>query len=139
MPDVPGQFLKWNYRRKEIIKSLLASNADIICLQEVDKRYGAPQTSKHYLTFGQSNDIQKGLPQYSSAYLSRNKDGLMILWKKSRLTMIERYEVQYDALINDIHPEEANTQRNAIILEFQFIETGTNILVATTHLEWKPS
>ena len=38
MPDVPQQYLNWNYRKKLIAQQILASEADVVCLQELDRR-----------------------------------------------------------------------------------------------------
>lgn len=39
MPDVPGGIRNWKFRFKLLSKKLNASNADVICLQEVDKQF----------------------------------------------------------------------------------------------------
>lgn len=40
MPDVAQQYLTWTTRRKKICQELLEADADIICLQELDRRWG---------------------------------------------------------------------------------------------------
>ena len=71
---VPGELLKWNYREPLIIQHIKDLNADVVCLEEVDK----------------FDEIIKGLDNYSGKCIMK-ADGVMgcaILWHKERVTLV---------------------------------------------------
>ena len=76
---------------------------------------------------------------YESAYVRRSRDGIMILWKTEKLTLINKQIIDFDQLLTDVDPEMELTGRKALLLELRFTDTEQNILISTTHLEWKPA
>lgn len=91
----PSEALKWSYRKELIIKEILRSEADIICLEEVDhfEDFISPELSKH---------------GFEGVFLPKNKssqdphigpDGCALLYRSSKFTLAEKKEL----VLNDIN------------------------------------
>lgn len=82
--------------------------------------------------------LKKLLPKYAGECLKRKIDGIGIFWKVDRWALVARHEVQYDELFELISWNAPCTKRSALALQLESLETGQQILVVTTHLEWNP-
>lgn len=91
----PAWSLAWSYRRQNLVREILAYNADILCLQEIQsdhfEEFFAPALAKH----GYTAVYKKKTAQVftGNAYAI---DGCAIFFKKDRFTLIKKYEVEFN-------------------------------------------
>lgn len=91
----PAWSLHWQYRKKNLLRELLAYKADILCLQEVQ--------SDHYVDFWAPELSKAG---YMSIYKKKttelyteNKyaiDGCATFFKRDRFSLVKKYEVEFN-------------------------------------------
>lgn len=134
------KYYEWNYRREKIIDILLQSDADIICLQEVDIEprdlpifENRPEVSNKNESNDTSNDSSvisflndyKDIINMGYDYFMHNKTkqrtsdiGNVILWKKSLFSTVDR----------------KNTSCSNIII-FEHNITGYKFKLANVHLK----
>jgi RNA exonuclease NGL2 len=112
---------------------ILDQNADILCLQEVDR-------------------LEKLLPVLENAGFACHyesgpgkKHGCLVAFKKTRFTKIQTSIVQYDS--EEVHTEGESIYRRGssfktknigLIVALKEELTGRRFVVATTHLFWHP-
>ncbi|GLT50415.1 hypothetical protein SLA2020_239020 [Shorea laevis] len=83
-PNVPSNYMKWDYRKRVICEELIGLDPDIICLQEVDR------------FFDLRNTMQKA--GYAGSYKRRsgdNVDGCAMLWKADKFRLLERESIEF--------------------------------------------
>ncbi len=153
-PYCPTYALSWQYRRNLILRELLSFEADVICLQEVQKdhfeRFLAGALRKH---------------GYESVYKAKTRDnflnsqgkidGCAILFLSTKYKLVDKREVEFNAIANNyahrggfVSPELALSRlcRDnvgiAIILEplqqAQILRPTDHICVANIHCFWDP-
>jgi mRNA deadenylase 3'-5' endonuclease subunit Ccr4 len=133
-PYCPDKYLEWSYRFEKIMKTIVDSDADVVCLQEVESDMYF-ETMKDYL-------MEKG--GYSSIFKKRphphKKDGCAIFFKDSKLEIITKTELSYNSLAKDKHAGD-RAQTNNIAIGIYFQETSQHrkrFWVVNTHLFWDP-
>ena len=73
---VPDQYIDWEYREPLIISFVLSSQADVICLQEVDK----------------FDELMKHLHQLYEGHIVMKEDGVMgcaLIWKRGTILSVK--------------------------------------------------
>jgi uncharacterized protein with PIN domain/exonuclease III len=122
--------IAWSNRSLLILQCLLESNADILCLQEVD----------HYDDFYSSC-----LKDYSVVYVQRpgRNDGCLIAFKFAKFSFISKDEVSFDEsvpLIDSLFDEHKYYKQNVgLIVKLQCMETNKQFVVSTCHVHWNPN
>ncbi|KAB0798204.1 hypothetical protein PPYR_09197 [Photinus pyralis] len=145
-PYCPPYALSMDYRKQLIIKELLGYNADIICLQELDKKIFVNHIEPVFTAMDYSCTFQlKG---------GEVAEGLGCIYNNKRFRFLESKTMLYgelidkDPLFGDIwqkisaNPKliERYTQRSTV-LELTLLESLENeelLLVANTHLYFHP-
>mmetsp|Transcript_1127 Transcript_1127/g.4184 ORF Transcript_1127/g.4184 Transcript_1127/m.4184 type:complete len:548 (-) Transcript_1127:374-2017(-) len=93
--NCPKWALAWNYRKQAILRELLAYDADILALQEVQsnhyEEFFAPELQKH----GYTAVYKKKTAQVFTG-TSYTIDGCATFFKKERFTLIKKYEVEFN-------------------------------------------
>lgn len=91
----PPWALSWNYRRQNILNEILAYNADILCLQEVQSDHFDDFLSGELAKAGYTAVYKKKTAQVftGNSYVI---DGCAIFFKKDRFTLIKKYEVEFN-------------------------------------------
>ncbi|KAK8943471.1 hypothetical protein KSP40_PGU015259 [Platanthera guangdongensis] len=85
--NVPFDAIRWESRKQLICEDIRRSNADVVCLQEVDRFY----------------DLERNLKKegYAGRYKPRTghaKDGCAIFWKNKRFNLLEEQAIEFSAL-----------------------------------------
>jgi len=85
--DVPSPYLNWDYRRKLICEELIGYDADIICLQEVDRYFDLLKV------------MQKAGYEGSYKRCTDDKvDGCAVFWKADKMRLLEGESIEYNQL-----------------------------------------
>ncbi|KAF9438842.1 hypothetical protein BGZ76_004153 [Entomortierella beljakovae] len=153
-PHASQKALRWKFRRQNLLQEFLTFGPDLACLQEVD----------FWDEFYYPNLTKAG---YETAYYknANKKHGCAIIWRKARFEKIEQNTLEYDnngqptfmtgniGMMVGLRPLEhkpENPDPNAdMLLPDEDDEESTNtvgedsktpggLLVATTHLFWRP-
>jgi CCR4-NOT transcription complex subunit 6 len=154
----PAWLLAWQYRKRNLLRELLAYKADILCLQEVQ--------SDHYADFW-APEFQKAgyVPIYkkktSEMFTSENKyaiDGCATFFRRDRFALVKKYEVEFnkaalslaDSMMNQQNKKQALNRllkdNVALIAVLEAMDSGTPetssrrqlICVANTHIHANP-
>ncbi|XP_039972368.1 2',5'-phosphodiesterase 12 [Xiphias gladius] len=138
--------LQLDYRQNLIKKELAGYNADIICLQEVDKRVFVDSLTPALDAFG-----------LDGVFRIKNKqhEGMATFYRRSKFRLLSRHDIVLsEALTSDpIHSEllekvsangalkdnilQRSTSLQASVLE-DLNKPGRKVCVANTHLYWHP-
>jgi CCR4-NOT transcription complex subunit 6 len=143
---VPSWALDWNYRKEIIVQEILQSNADIICLQEVELE----QYEELFLPTLQSHG-------YDGAFLIKTRaktmseaerkvvDGCATFYKRAKFSLEQVYRVEFGPLaMNRIQKSDVlynrvmNRDNVALLCRFSSREYG-NLLVGNVHIHWDPA
>ncbi|CAF1465331.1 unnamed protein product [Rotaria magnacalcarata] len=122
--------LEWNQRKERLLKEILKQNADIICLQEMQK--------DHYKHDFRPNMSDNG---YASIYIKRSgdkSDGCCLFYKKDRLKLIASKTVPFFQRNIQLLDRD-NCGLIALFQPFTPNATSDDLFcVATTHLLFSP-
>lgn len=145
----PSWALDWEYRSKIVLKELLTFSADIICLQEVDRKsfdnIWVPKlnTNGYKSIFGQKtraktmNDIE-----------AKRVDGCATFYKGNKFKFIESKTLEYSTYAmqktdlkktNDVFNRVMNKDNVAVVTVLEHLETKQLVLLANTHIHWDPA
>lgn len=155
--------LKWNYRKNILLKEILDSKSQIVCLQEVD--------SSAFTAFWQKNMTNAGYSCYfkSKPVDEKNKNntyGVCIFFQKDFFECVDNIEINFQDMANGLTgPQFEELSRNnvaqvmALQLKSKHANTSNNnsntdnnsnsnspqliakspvLIVANTHLFWNP-
>jgi len=117
-PNVPSEFLTWNYRKELIIQKVVELQADIICLVEIDEI--------HQNIF--TNILTKYAQYYYKKVSADNYDGCLTL------VNCEKYQILTEKCIQLME----DRSQIAVICKLQDLHTGYIFTVISTHLKAKP-
>lgn len=140
--------LNWDYRKELIKKQLLESNADVVCLQEVETQsfedYWLPLLTEHGY---------RGLfhAKYRARRMSekdaKKVDGCALFYKHNKFSLFEKKSIEYTQIVlnsnkykksDDVFNRLQNRDNIALVTILKHLETGELVLVANTHLHWDP-
>jgi endonuclease/exonuclease/phosphatase family metal-dependent hydrolase len=125
-PDVEPALLAWDRRRALVARALEMMNADVVCLQEVDRPL---------------EDL--GLQEYDQVRAQRpdgRADGCTIAWKRGSFTLVNEEVISFDDHLGLDHDQQRFRRGNcAAIAELRRSSSKgeRSFLVATTHLCWE--
>lgn len=155
--NCPAWSLHWQYRKRNLLRELLAYKADILCLQEVQ--------SDHYLDFWAPELAKAGYmaiyKKKTTELYTENKyaiDGCATFFKRDRFALVKKYEVEFNKAALSLaesfsNPNQKKSALNrllkdnvALIAVLEAIEPGTPdaatrrtlICVANTHIHANP-
>ncbi len=114
---VPKDLLSWQYRAPLITQHIAFLEADIICLQEVDK----------------FNDIMQGLPSFYQGTCCMKPDGVMgcaIVWNTQSVSIV-------DPVTSDAYLDAEGKKQNQIYVHGLFKKQSTEFRIVCTHLKAK--
>lgn len=155
--NCPAWCLHWHYRKRNLLRELLAYKADILCLQEVQ--------SDHYLEFW-APELQKAgyvaiYKKKTTEIYTENKyaiDGCATFFRRDRFSLVKKYEVEFNKAAlslaeSFINPQQKKSALNrllkdnvALIAVLEATDPGTPeaggrrtlICVANTHIHANP-
>ncbi|KAK6355265.1 Glucose-repressible alcohol dehydrogenase transcriptional effector [Orbilia brochopaga] len=145
---VPSWALAWDYRKNLITQDIMTSNADIVCLQEVDLNNFEDHLSPTMAYQDYKGAIfQKSRARNFGASETRTVDGCAIFWKTTKFNLLDKQSVNFQQLaINRPDMKKATDIFNRVmprddIATIVYLEnklTGARIIVANAHLFWNP-
>jgi CCR4-NOT transcription complex subunit 6 len=125
--------LTWKYRKEKLFSEFMCYNADILCIQEMDKY------TEHW----------KGLFSkvgYDSVYKQRTRkksDGCSIFWKSSQFELVDVRYLQFNklAILSSInrYDEQRMTDNVAVMIALRYRVSGKIFIIANLHLFWDPT
>lgn len=114
----PSWALHWPYRRANLLRELLAYNADIMCLQEVQSthftEFFAPEFSRAGYTaiFKKKTNEMYTRDTYAI-------DGCATFFKKNKFALVKKYEVEFNkaalSLADSLPPEQKSTALSRLL------------------------
>ncbi|KAI9278034.1 Endonuclease/exonuclease/phosphatase [Sporodiniella umbellata] len=143
----PSWALNWDYRKELILTELGNSNADIICLQEVEMALFEDHFKEHFASAGyESVFFQKTRAKTMNEKEKRVVDGCATFYRTSRFTLVKQEFVEYnqkalqrpDFKSADIYNRVMNKDNIAIFMLLEDKVTQQRVLVANTHIHWDP-
>ena len=92
---VPPWALAWGYRRQNLVRELIAANADILCLQEVQSTHFADFLAPELHRAGYAGVYKKKTADVftGAAYAA---DGCATFFKRGRFGLVKKYEVEFN-------------------------------------------
>mmetsp|Transcript_4568 Transcript_4568/g.7073 ORF Transcript_4568/g.7073 Transcript_4568/m.7073 type:complete len:675 (+) Transcript_4568:56-2080(+) len=153
-PYCPPWALAWSYRRKNLLREVLAYKADLLCLQEVQ--------GDHY---EESFKPEMSKAGYEGVYKQKTResmgadgkmDGCAIFFKRDRFALREKHVVEYNESaigytgLLKLPPEalkRLSKDNVALVIVLEFLDARTNprnrgntqfLVVANTHIFWDP-
>jgi len=147
-PYCPAWALPWNYRRRNILRELVAYHADVMCLQEVQ--------ADHFENF-----LEPELAKYSYAGLHKCKtrefmgqygkmDGCAIFYRRDKFAVVPNGEchVEFNAIARARHSSDKRTLNRLLkdnvaqilVLEMSAPHPASRrqLVVANTHINASP-
>ncbi|RWS28781.1 2':5'-phosphodiesterase 12-like protein [Leptotrombidium deliense] len=146
-PYCPPNYLDFNYRKHLLIKELLGYNGDIICLQEVDKKFYTKTLSKVM----KMNAVEGVFHEKGE----ESGEGLACFYRKSKFELITSSSVtlcecvdkdpQFEKLKQQLKQNETFYERfmkRKTIMQYALLRSTENqnkaVLVGNTHLYFHP-
>eukprot|EP00243_Klebsormidium_subtile_P010882 TRINITY_DN5960_c0_g1_i1.p1 TRINITY_DN5960_c0_g1~~TRINITY_DN5960_c0_g1_i1.p1 ORF type:complete len:339 (+),score=33.97 TRINITY_DN5960_c0_g1_i1:172-1188(+) len=125
---VPSKLLDWESRAPLLLRELEEAGADVICLQEVNHFDDCflPKLEK----LGYSGRFQPKILS-PSARFGYGADGVALFYKSSRFEMRGYETLQF------VDPNGENMSQCALLCRLRDLQTGDQMLLATTHLKAK--
>ncbi|XP_020090415.1 carbon catabolite repressor protein 4 homolog 3-like [Ananas comosus] len=116
--NIPCDIMKWNSRKGLICREIIHWNADLVCLQEVD-RY-------------EDILVHMKRKEYAGCYKGRSgdaKDGCAIFWKEKRFRLLEEESIDFSSigLRNNV----------AQLLVFE-VDEASKLVVGNIHVLFNP-
>eukprot|EP01012_Entosiphon_sulcatum_P031967 TRINITY_DN4069_c0_g1_i1.p1 TRINITY_DN4069_c0_g1~~TRINITY_DN4069_c0_g1_i1.p1 ORF type:complete len:356 (-),score=48.81 TRINITY_DN4069_c0_g1_i1:2-1069(-) len=124
MDYAPPNLLSWDtHRQPLLVKQLVEWNADVICLQELDR-------------FEQLNSQPHALG-YAGEFLKRmgKPDGAAIFYRKDKLRLVSKHTIDLNKAATT--PARGRTNNVALLIEFELADQR-RVFVVCTHLYWDP-
>jgi len=91
----PPWALGWGYRRQNLLRELLAADADVLCLQEVQSNHFADFLAPELAAAGYAGVYKKKTAEVftGSSYAT---DGCATFFKRARFGLVKKYEVEFN-------------------------------------------
>ncbi|ODV91971.1 hypothetical protein CANCADRAFT_20833 [Tortispora caseinolytica NRRL Y-17796] len=145
----PSWALANKYRQDHIKQELLASDSDIICLQEIDveshEDFFLPTlSSKGYATVF----YNKTRPWTKTDSEKRNIDGCAIYFKESKFQLVDQQKLEFNQLAlrrddlkktEDVYNRVMNKDNIATVALLLHKQTGSKLIVVSAHIHWDPA
>ena len=145
----PSWALSWDYRKDVLKEQLLQSDADIICLQEVETQlfedyWLGVMTERGYRGIFHAKHRAKRMNEKEA----KKVDGCATFYKQSKFTLCGKKALEYTQIVlnasrykktDDVFNRLQSRDNIGLITILKHIETGQDVLVANTHLHWDPA
>lgn len=148
-PHTPSWALNWDYRSEIIKKQLLASKADIICLQEVEAESYEQLWTPLFVEHGYKGLFQaKNRSKRFNAEQAKRVDGCAVFFKTDVFSLYINHPVDYTQLVltsnkyektDDVFNRFQSRDNVGLITVLTHKKTGEKLVVANTHLHWDPA
>lgn len=145
---VPEKFLSWSFRRQVILQELLEQDADIICMQELDRNSFEDFFRGRLAARGYKGVFAQKSRAETLGDNARGVDGCGTFWKDRKYVMLENQQIVLGRRAVDRPGAKASSdmlnrvwQRDDIAM-FTFLEnrvTGARLIVANSHVYWDPA
>lgn len=146
---IPSSALAWEYRRELILQEIQASDADILCLQEVDTD-NFKEFFSVKLAYADYKGVfwPKGRAKTMSEKDAKNVDGCATFYKASKYILLDKQLIDFaNIAINrpdmkkqhDIFNRVMPRDNIAIVTFFENRQTGSRIIIVNSHLHWDPN
>lgn len=91
----PPWALGWGYRRQNLLRELLAADADVLCLQEVQSNHFADFLAPELAAAGYAGVYKKKTAEVftGSSYAT---DGCATFFRRARFGLVKKYEVEFN-------------------------------------------
>ncbi|KAL2074190.1 hypothetical protein VTL71DRAFT_7968 [Oculimacula yallundae] len=141
--------LDWDYRKSQILADIRNSNADFVCLQEVDQE-----------TFGEFFSVQLAYNDYKGVFWPRGRakimsgenvklvDGCATFFKSSKYILLDKQLIDFKGIAinrpdmknqNDIFNRVMPRDHIGVATFFENRQTGSRLILVNTHLFWDPA
>ncbi|KAF9446344.1 hypothetical protein P691DRAFT_804344 [Macrolepiota fuliginosa MF-IS2] len=146
----PAWALSWEYRKELILNEVVNSDADFLCLQEVDVAQYEDYFTKNL-----------GLHDYESVYWPKSRaktmsneqdrrlvDGCATFYKASRYQLVEKHLLEFSTVAmqrqdfkktDDMFNRVLGKDHIAVICLMEDKQTGTRFIIANAHIHWDPA
>ncbi|PWW75381.1 hypothetical protein C7212DRAFT_202327 [Tuber magnatum] len=144
----PSWALSWDYRKDLIRNQLIESNADVICLQEVDmenfNEYFMPELAREEY---KGAFYPKSRAKTMNETEKKSVDGCATFFKSTKFSLLEKQIVDFSsAALNredmkktaDIYNRVMPKDNIAVITFLENKITGSRLIVANVHIYWDP-
>ncbi|CZS93199.1 hypothetical protein WAI453_000890 [Rhynchosporium graminicola] len=147
------QALDWDYRKDQILADIRNSDADFVCLQEVDQE-----------TFGEFFSMKLAYDGYKGVFFARGRahtmrtekdrsavDGCATFFKSNKYILLDKQLIDFRAIALS-RPEMKNQKNQEDIFNrvmprdhigvatfFENRQTGSRLVLVNTHLFWDPA
>ncbi|SZF01467.1 unnamed protein product [Blumeria hordei] len=144
----PQAALSWEHRREAVLKEITTSNADFVCLQEVDT-----DTFREYFSTKLAYVEYKGVfwPRSRAKTMSekdaKNVDGCATFYKHQKYILLDKQLVDFaNIAINrpdmknqhDIFNRVMPRDHIGVVCFFENRLTGSRLILVNTHIFWDP-
>ncbi|KAF9501702.1 glucose-repressible alcohol dehydrogenase transcriptional effector [Pleurotus eryngii] len=145
----PAWALQWDFRKEIILNEIISSDADFMCLQEVDiAQY------EDYFTQRLRDKGYEGVYWPKSRYKTmgeterRQVDGCATFYKASKYQLVEKHLIEFSAVAmqrqdfkktDDMFNRVLGKDHIAVICLMENKQTGTRFIIANAHIHWDPA
>ncbi|POS84599.1 hypothetical protein EPUL_003456 [Erysiphe pulchra] len=144
----PQAALSWEHRREAVLNEITATNADFVCLQEVDT-----DTFREYFSVKLAYADYKGVfwPRSRAKTMSekdaKNVDGCATFYKHQKYLLLDKQLVDFaNVAINrpdmknqhDIFNRVMPRDHIGVVCFFENRLTGSRLILVNTHIFWDP-
>ncbi|KAJ7130842.1 glucose-repressible alcohol dehydrogenase transcriptional effector [Mycena crocata] len=142
----PAWALAWDYRKARVLQEVTESNADIVCLQEVDMGQYEDFFSRQLADLGYEG-VYGAKSRYKTMPDSdrRQVDGCATFFKKDRYQLVENHLIEFNSIAmqrqdfkktDDMFNRVLGKDHIAVVCLLEDLVTGTRTIVSNTHLHW---
>lgn len=145
----PTEALSWEYRREKILQEIVTHDADVVCLQEIEKD-----------VFDEYFSVQLAYKGYKGVFWSRARaktmsakdvktvDGCATFYKHAKFILLDKQGIEFaHAAINrpdmkmqrDMFNRFMSRDHIGLLTFFENRYTGSRVLVGNTHIFWDPA
>ncbi len=136
-PEMFESILNWSARFQKITQCIDATNADILCLQEVDH-------------FKDSFLVYCASIGYGAVYVQRPQkdDGCLIIYNRLKYEIVSTQEINLDDIaelyrtniLNNNNRSKYAKQNVAVIVQFRVVDCPSKVFnLCTCHIHWNPN
>lgn len=145
----PVGALAWEYRREQILQEIEASNADFLCLQEVDT-----DSFKEFFSVKLAHYGYKGVfwPKSRARRMTEKEakvvDGCATFFRASKYILLDKQVIEFGNLAinrpdmknqSDIFNRVGPLDHISVVTFFENRLTGSRLILVNAHIFWEPA
>lgn len=146
----PAWALSWDYRKELILNEIIHSDADFLCLQEVDGAQYEDYFTKH-LSLRDYEGVfwpKSRAKTMSNEQERRLVDGCATFYKASRFQLVEKHLIEFSTIAmqrqdfkktDDMFNRVLGKDHIAVVCLMEEKQTGTRFILANAHINWDPA